>query len=272
VNHELLENWLTDFFEYEADQGDIPTDRWQRLILDAVAHTQRQRGSFAWGLWRFVSRRPLEAVATLVIAVTVGSIALWASGFLETNSPTSSPDHVLGIVLGPGSPGSAGTSLRWGPPLGPAPRYFDVSWSVGKRSYVPGESILITLTMENIYDQPIRLDDFSVTPQLTHMGIPNDGMTSLEQVVLEDVHESILPGEQRVVSIILPPVVTSKLATGRYSMNLDLRFVRVGEVPELNSETHLGMNSETLFVIVPPEGALIKKVRVGEAREAGASR
>ena len=264
MNHELLESRLKGYFEHEADRGDISTDQWQRLISEAVTHSQRHRGSWLRNPLRLVSGRPVAAsAAALVVAVVAGGMTLWMSGLWHVNSPISSPNLLYGPPRGEGSTGSPGGPGR------PAPRSFDASWTIEKRSYIPDDSITITLTLKNIYHQPIKFNEISVTPLLARMGIPPDDKAQLAQAVLNNVPELLLPGEELVLPIIVPAALTSDLATGRYAMHLDLRIVKPGDTPELDSKSRLGMNSGTLFVIVPPEGALIKTVQVGEVRQAG---
>lgn len=274
MNHELLESRLKNYFEHEADRGDISPDQWRHLISEAVTHSQRHRGRWARNPLRLVLRRPHAATAaTLVVAVVIGGMSLWISGFWQSFSSPYSPSSP-GVVGLAGAPGIVGVP---GPGARPGPRYFDVSWTIEKRLYVPGDSITITLTLKNIYHQPIKFNEISVTPLLARMGIPPDDKAPLAQAVLNNVPELLLPGEELVLPIIVPSALTSNLATGRYAMSLDLRIAKPGDTriakpgdtPELDSESRLGMNSGTLFVIVPPEGALIKTVQVGEVRQAG---
>ena len=276
MNHELLDTRLKGYFEHEAGRGDVSTDQWQRLISEAVSHRQRHWGRRSWNPLKLASGRPLAATAAaLVIAVVVGGMSLWISGLWHVNSPISSPNLLYGPAGGggspgsPGLPGSPGIVRVLGPIGGPAPRYFDASWTIEKRSYIPGDSISIALTLKNIYHQPIKFNEISITPLTTHMVQPFDNMTSIKLAIPGDVPELLLPGEELVLPIIVPPALTSDLATGRYAMHLDLRIAKPGDTPEFDSESRLGMNSGTLFVIVPPEGALIKTVQVGEVRQAG---
>ena len=260
MNHDLLESRLNSYFEREAGREDISEDQWQRMVSVAVSNSQCcqsiWRRIWVWNLRMLSSRRPLAgAFAAVIVALVAVGVSLWMSELWQSDSPGR-----LTLDLGPG--GVTGVTGR------PARQYLDMKWSTEKSSYVPGESITVELNLTNIQARPIKFSEISTTPLLDNVDTPTNEMIPLTLAFADGIPELIQPLEELVLPIKLSSAITSPLPTGRYTVHLDLSFSELFDSPEPSGETTLGLNSGTLFVIAPPEGALVKTVQVGEARQA----
>ena len=159
-----------------------------------------------------------------------------------------------------------GPTVRGGPP----PRIFEVVWAADKDSIAPGEPVTITLELKSVWDKPVEFNEFPTAMTLTHVDTRVETSVPLELESGENTPGPLEPGEVLTVVVVVSPSVSAGLQSGRYRVRgFQFSYFRGG--PGFGP-TRTNMGSETLFVVVPPEGALDKVLTVGQARVAGGAR
>ncbi len=186
-------------------------------------------------------------VASLVLVVMVGGVSLWVVAPWEGSVP--------------GAPTSTDTSSR-----GPAPRYFDQTWSSDKQVIAPGEPVTISLTLKNVWDKRIEIMDFPETMALSQVDTRPEETVAVGLIGAREIPTAMESGEEVTVVANVPPDLTASLQSGRCSVRFDIRFTHTPGRPEMG-DTRLGLNSGILLVVLPPEGALNTIVQVDETRE-----
>ncbi len=263
------EERLKRYFAQESVKGDLSAQQWEDVFAHVKSHEQRR------GVWRlvtfFIPRRPLFATAvTLVILVVAGGTSLWVTAPWEGPSDEWSAVPVLERPGPPGRPGPSGVRGVQGPPSMPAPRILEDDWKVDKSLITPGEPIMISLTLKNVWDKTIEIRELPVTTPLTNVDRAGDEPVLLEWEGGRGVPHYMEPGDELTLVANMPSSVSAGLQPGRHHLRFDLRFAKEPGNPD-RGETGIGFGGGR-FVVVPPEGALDKTVIVGEAQEANGTR
>ena len=90
MNVSLVERRIKTYFEQEGPKGDLSSQEWEGVLSRVKEHRQKR---WPWGpLTPFTVRPMLTAAASLVLAIVVGGISLWAAAPWEgTNGLTPTP-------------------------------------------------------------------------------------------------------------------------------------------------------------------------------------
>ena len=271
----MHEKLLQHYFEQENSEGDLSPEQWETVL--GHVKTQKQRRS-SWGLMApFTARGAVPAIAaTLVLAVTAGVMSLWMTAPWEgssTNGPTPGWGHIPALPGQPGPLGPRSQPGNPGPPGVPAPIIFEPVWKADKSQIAPGESITITLTLQNAWDRRIELTSLPTTAILNQIDTGAEEPIELELKSNEDISSSLKlePGEELTAVANVTPGMSAGLPLGRYALLVEVGLVHDRDSPELG-ESRLGFGSGILFVVLPPEGALDTTVVVGQVREANGSK
>ena len=250
----MHEKLLQHYFEQENSEGDLSPEQWETVL--GHVKTQKQRRS-SWGLLApLTARGAVPAIAaTLVLAITAGVISLWVTAPWDgssANGPSSGWGHIGGL------------------PGHPAPQFFERVWKADRSLIAPGEPVVVTLTLKNVWDKPLRIIEFPATLRLTPVDTHREGAEEPIFVALVDdgnPANSLEPGQELAFVANVQPQVSAGLQSGRYGFLFDFRFDKAPDGPEV-AEVRTSSNSGILFVVLPPEGALDKTILVDQIREA----
>ncbi len=241
----MHEERLKRYFEQESAKGDLSPQQWESVLLHVKTQGQRH------GIWKaaisIAAGRPLPAIAaTLVLAVMAVGASLWVT------APWEGPRAVRGL---PGIP----------PPI-----ILEQEWKVDKSLITPGEPIVISLTLKNVWDKPIEIRELPATSPLTNVDRGGDEPVLVEREDSVTLPRFMEPGDELTFVTNLSSSVSAGLQPGRYHLRFDLRFAQEPGNPD-RGETGMGLNGGR-FVVIPPEGALDATVVVGQAQEANGTK
>ena len=153
---------------------------------------------------------------------------------------------------------------------GPAPRIFEIDWKADKGSVAPGEPVIVTLELKNVWNEPVEFNEFPTSVTLTHVDTRIETSVPLELESGKGTPGPLEPGEAFTVMASVSPSVSAGLQSGRYRIKgFEISYTR-GERGTGPSRTN--MSSEALFVVIPPEGVLDKVLSVGQVREGDGGR
>ena len=249
----MREELLKHYFEQESKKGDLSAEQWER-VLSQVKIQDQMRGVLR-AVTLLIARRPLIAMmTTLVLAVVAGGTSLWIV------APwTAAPQHE-----------PTPTQARLGIP---APRILEQVWKADKNLITPGEPIMITLALKNVSDRPVVFSEFPTTMTLTQVDEQIEESIPLELKGREGTPGPIEPGEEFIVVATVTPGVSAGLQPGRYNSGVRVQFTHSPGRPEMGGTRRgMGLNSEILFVVIPPEGVLDGTVMVGQVEEGSYAR
>ena len=153
---------------------------------------------------------------------------------------------------------------------GPPTIVLEGDWKADKGSIAPGEPVMITLKLKNVSDVPVVFNEFPTTMTLNHMDTRIEESIPIELDSGEGTPTPIGPGEGLSVVAAVSPGVSAGLQSGRYRIT-GFPFTYTRGRPGWGQASAI-MNSEILFVVVPPEGVLDGTVSVGQAREGNHAR
>ncbi len=247
----MHEERLKRYFEQESPKGDLSDHQWRGVLSHVRTRDQRR------GFWRAVAllvpQRPLFATAgTLVLAVMAVGASLWITAPWEATPP---PEP---------SPTQARPGL-------PAPRIFGQEWKADKGLIVPGDPVTVTLGLKNVWDKPAVFSDFPTTMTLTDVDKRIEEPVPLRLQSGGGAPDRMEPGEELVVMATVSPSVSTGLQPGRYSLGIRFQIAHTPGIPEFGQK-RLGLGSDILFVVIPPEGALERSVVVGQTLEGSGAR
>ena len=247
----MHEERLKRYFEQESTKGDLSACQWRGVLSHVKTQNQRR------GFWRAVTlltpQRPLlAAVGAFVLAVMAVGTSLWITAPWET-SPPPEPVPTQGL---PGLP---------------APRIFGQEWKADKGLIVPGDPVTVTLGLKNVWDKPAVFSDFPTTMTLTDVDKRVEEPVPLRLQSGGGAPDRMEPGEELVVMATVSPSVSADLQPGRYSLEIRFQIAHTPGVPEFGQK-RLGLGSDILFVVIPPEGALERSIVVGQTLEGSGAR
>lgn len=268
MNQGLLDNRLENYFKQEAEVAEISTDQWSLIVGEATKRGQQSPKGFMQNISNRFGTSQLTAVAAVIAVLIVGAVSILISESWDSSEPR-------GPGGAPGVPGGAGVTGNAGAPGSPGHRYFDIDWNTEVRGYVPGDSITIIVTLQNIHHEALVLAEVELAPSQPFTGEmspfngkADGGPNAIRLDIPGDIPELLLVGEKLDIPITISPDITSNFATGKYSMEIHLRYTVASDTARENIKG-LGSFSGTAFVILPPEGALVKTVHSGESIEVG---
>lgn len=148
---------------------------------------------------------------------------------------------------------------------GPPPRIFEIDWRADKGSIAPGDPVTITLELKNVWDQPVEFIEFPATMTLTHMDTRVETSVPVELESGERTPDSLEPGDALIVFATVSPSVSARLQSGRYRIR-GFQVSYTKGVPD-GGRTRMGMSSEVLLVVNPPEEVLDKTLAIEKAVE-----
>ena len=176
-----------------------------------------------------------------------------------------------GITLPTPSPNPTNGDASTPIPSIPPPTIFEHVWKADKSLIAPGEPIRITLILKNVWDEPVLFTDFPATMTLFQVDQRIEESIPLTLKSGEGMLGPLGPGEEITVDATVLPSLSTGLQPGRYGLRFDVRITHTPAKPEKGG-SRLGMSSDILFVVIPPEGALERTVLVGQVREANGAR
>ncbi len=224
-------------------------------------------------------RWPLLLVLAATLTAAVVACDRGAPGADPTATPVSAQKVFATLqptsTAHPGVTPSAKSSV--GEPVpeqtvrgGPPPRIFETNWTADKDSIAAGETVTITLEIKRVWDKPVEFNEFPTAMTLTHLDTRIETSVPLELEIGEGTPGPLGPGETLIVFATVSPSVSAGLQPGRYRVKgFQFTYTRAGRG---SGPTRTNMDSEALFVVLPPEGALDKVLTVGQVREGGGAR
>ena len=148
---------------------------------------------------------------------------------------------------------------------GPPPRIFEIDWSTDKSSIAPGDPVTITLELRNVWDKPVVISEFPAATTLTHMDTRIEVSVPLEVEGVDGLPDHLNPDETLIVNAAVSPSLSAGLQSGRYRIR-GFQVSYSKGVPD-GAWARMGMSSEELFVVIPPEGVLDNTLEVEKAVE-----
>lgn len=265
--NEITEQRLRDYLAGEAPRGDLSPAQWEAVLRAAVS----QRQSRGWTIPSLLADRRTSAIAASVVVLAVaGCTALVVTSPWDSPAGTwfTSPIGMAAATPTSTAPGLAGVPIP-GPSGIPAPNYFDSGssiWSADKTLLKPGDPVTISAVFKNIsggdidfVEKPVNfsIDNLDLDPNRENAtGVPFEG------TIPDILHK----GDTVTLTATVPSKTTSQLTAGRYHASIELRFAQNSNQPDLGTTT-MGLNSDVLFTVLPPQGAMSKTIDVNEAHQ-----
>ena len=251
----MSEERPTHYLEQERERGGVSLRRGKRLTGRVRSWKRRW---FGRKLTLLTVRQPtLSVLAFLVPLVVVGGASLWVFALREAR-PSDSSDSSLGAAKSqiaspsgfpPGfsAPGAVNVP---GPKSTSPPEMLGTVWKADKWLIAPGEALVITFTVENVWDRRIGFTVLPSTATFRRADVDDGDTIHVELRCDEDVPVTLETGEEMTFIANITSDMSAGLRPGRYYGFTEVSFVTSPEDPEKH-ETGMGFGSGILFVITP---------------------
>ena len=237
----MSEESPTYYLDEERVGGDVSPQRRKRLTVHI--RPRRRRRWFGRRLTPLTVRQPTFSVVTfLVMLAVVGSAFIWV--FAPWEARTSDPSDFSPGVAAPGAVNV------WGPRSTSPPDILDPVWNADKRLIVPGEPVVVTFAVKNVWDSRIGFAVFPSTATIRRADTDDGDAIHVELRCDEDVPATLETGEELTFIANITSEMSAGLRPGAYVGFLDLKFVTNPGAPEKH-EVGMGSGSGLLFAVTP---------------------